>query len=61
MLLARQRPAGDWGCCLLPGIHADLAQQYRVARNTVSKALRRLADDGLVEVVPDRGTFRARN
>jgi DNA-binding GntR family transcriptional regulator len=48
---------------LLPvsGIHADLAQQYRVARNTVAKALRRLADDGLVEVVPDWGTFRARN
>jgi hypothetical protein len=30
---------------LLPvsGIHADLAQQYRVARNMVAKALRRSA------------------
>jgi DNA-binding GntR family transcriptional regulator len=27
---------------------AELAQHYGVARNTVIKALRRLADDGLV-------------
>jgi DNA-binding GntR family transcriptional regulator len=32
-----------------------------VARNTVTKALRRLADDGLVEIVPGWGTFRARS
>jgi len=32
-----------------------------VARNTVMKALRRLAEDGLVEIVPNWGTFRSRN
>jgi DNA-binding GntR family transcriptional regulator len=40
---------------------ADLAQHYGVARNTVTKALRRLADDGLSEIVPSWGTFRARS
>ena len=40
---------------------ADLAQHYGVARNTVTKALRRLADDGFVEIVPSWGTFRARS
>jgi DNA-binding GntR family transcriptional regulator len=34
---------------------------YGVARNTVIKALRRLADDGLVEIVPNWETFRAQN
>lgn len=44
----------------LPAV-AELAQHYGVARNTVIKALRRLAVDGLVEIVPNWGTFRARN
>jgi DNA-binding transcriptional ArsR family regulator len=44
----------------LPAV-ADLAQHYGVARNTVTRALRRLADDGLVEIVPSWGTFRARS
>jgi DNA-binding GntR family transcriptional regulator len=43
----------------LPAV-AELAEHYGVARNTVMKALRRLADDGLVESVPNWGTFRAR-
>jgi len=36
-----------------------LAEHYQVSRSTVAKALRRLADDGLVEIVPQWGTFRA--
>jgi len=40
---------------------AELAQHYGVARNTVMKALRRLAEDGLVEIVPNGGTFRSQN
>jgi len=44
----------------LPAV-AELAQHYGVARNTVIKALRRLAEDGLTEFVPNWGTFRARN
>ena len=39
---------------------ADLGQHYGVARNTVMKALRRLTNDGLIEIVPNWGTFRAR-
>ena len=41
----------------LPSI-ASLAENYGVSRATVAKALRRMADDGLVEVVPQWGTFR---
>jgi DNA-binding GntR family transcriptional regulator len=40
---------------------AELAAHYQVARNTITKALRRLADDGLIEIVPNWGTFRARS
>jgi DNA-binding GntR family transcriptional regulator len=40
---------------------AELAEHYGVARNTVIKALRRLAGDGLVEIVPNWGTFRGRH
>ena len=53
--------AGEWEPGeRLPAV-AELAQHYGVARNTVIKALRRLADDGLIEIVPNWGTFRARN
>jgi DNA-binding GntR family transcriptional regulator len=37
---------------------ASLAEHYRTSRATVAKALRRLADDGLVEIVAHWGTFR---
>ena len=59
--LRRRCAAGEWKPGeRLPAV-ADLVQQYGVARNTVTKALRRLADDGLVEIVPSWGTFRARS
>jgi GntR family transcriptional regulator len=55
----RQRiSAGEWASGgALPSI-ASLAAHYDVSRATVAKALRRLADDGLVEIVPQWGTFR---
>ena len=53
--------AGEWEPGERLSAVAELAQHYGVARNTVIKALRRLADDGLVEIVPNWGTFRARN
>jgi DNA-binding GntR family transcriptional regulator len=50
--LRRRCRVGEWKAGeRLPAV-ADLAQHYGVARNTVTKALRRLADDGLVEIVP---------
>jgi DNA-binding GntR family transcriptional regulator len=50
--------AGEWASgAALPSV-AALAEQYRVSRASVSKALRRLAEDGLVEIVPAWGTFR---
>ena len=41
--------------------HAYVALSRGTDVNMVTKALRRLADDGLVEIVPSWGTFRARS
>jgi DNA-binding GntR family transcriptional regulator len=50
--------AGEWASGqALPSV-AALAEHYGVSRASVSKALRRLADDSLVEIVPAWGTFR---
>ncbi len=58
LLLGRRIEAGEWaGGQALPSI-ASLAGHYDVSRATVAKALRRLADDGLVEIVSQWGTFR---
>jgi DNA-binding GntR family transcriptional regulator len=56
--LRRRIEADEWARGqALPSI-ASLAEHYGVSRATVAKALRRMADDGLVEVVPQWGTFR---
>jgi DNA-binding GntR family transcriptional regulator len=56
--LRRRIQADEWASGqALPSI-ASLAEHYGVSRATVAKALRRMADDGLVEVVPQWGTFR---
>jgi DNA-binding GntR family transcriptional regulator len=56
--LRRRIETNEWASGqALPSI-ASLAEHYGVSRATVAKALRRMADDGLVEVVPQWGTFR---
>jgi len=56
--LRRRIGTGEWASGeALPSI-ASLAEYYDVSRATVAKALRRMADDGLVEIVPQWGTFR---
>ena len=48
---------------MLPGtriIERDLAEELGVSRTPVHEAVQRLADEGLVEVVPRSGTFVAR-
>jgi DNA-binding GntR family transcriptional regulator len=56
--LRRRIEADEWASGqALPSI-ASLAGHYGVSRATVAKALRRMANDGLVEVVPQWGTFR---
>jgi DNA-binding GntR family transcriptional regulator len=57
--LRRRIAAGEWQRGeALPGVPA-LAAHYGVARATVSRAIHALAGDGLVQVVPRWGTFRA--
>jgi GntR family transcriptional regulator len=52
--------AGEWAPGQrLPSV-AELSSQYGVANNTVRRVLRRLEADGLVEIVPNWGTFRAK-
>jgi GntR family transcriptional regulator len=56
--LRRRIEAGEWATGqALPSVGA-LAAEYRVARNTVAKALRKLEADGLIQIVPSWGTFR---
>lgn len=51
--------AGEWlPGEALPSVRA-LAAEYGVSPPTVSRAVRALADDGLVTVVPGWGTFAA--
>lgn len=51
--------AGEWASGEALPAMAALAAEYGVSRASVAKALRRMADDGLVEIVPQWGTFRA--
>jgi DNA-binding GntR family transcriptional regulator len=37
----------------------DLAAHYQVSRSTVTRAMRLLAGEGLVRIVPHWATFRA--
>jgi DNA-binding GntR family transcriptional regulator len=49
---------GEWASGdALPPV-AVLAEHYKVARATVARSLRKLADDGLVRIIPRWGTFR---
>jgi DNA-binding GntR family transcriptional regulator len=50
--------AGEWAKDeQLPSV-ATLAEQHNTSRATMSRAIQRLADEGLVRVVPSWGTFR---
>ena len=56
-LRARVR-AGEWSSGqALPAMIA-LAEHYKTSRSTVAKALKRMEADGLIEIVPQWGTFR---
>ena len=56
--LRRRLDAGEWATGeALPPV-AQLAGEYGVARGTVAKVLAKLADEGLVRIVPRWGTFR---
>ena len=57
--MRRRIDAGEWTSGeALPTV-AELAGYYGTSGATVSKALRQLAEEGLVRVVPRWGTFRA--
>jgi DNA-binding GntR family transcriptional regulator len=50
---------GEWAVNdPLPPV-GDLADHYGVSRSTVTRAMRVLAGEGLVRIVPRWGTFRA--
>ena len=48
---------------LVPGtriVERDIAEELGISRTPVHEAVQRLADEGLIEVVPRSGTFVAR-
>jgi DNA-binding GntR family transcriptional regulator len=53
-LISLKRLPGD------PISEADLARAYGISRTPVREAVRKLADEGLVEIFPQSGTFAAR-
>jgi GntR family transcriptional regulator len=57
--LRRRIEAGEWDSGQQLPSNAELAGHYGSTRRTVSKALRVLADEGLVEIQANWGTFRA--
>ena len=57
--LRRRIDADEWAVDeALPTV-AQLADHYQVSRSTAARALRVLAGEGLIRIVPRRGTFRA--
>jgi hypothetical protein len=57
---SQQRIAGgEWQPDQALPTVAALAEQYQVSPEVVHRVLRRLADEGLVRIVPRWGTFRA--
>lgn len=57
--LRRRIEAGEWAVDdPMPPV-GDLAAHYGVSRSTVTRAMRVLAGEGLVRIVPRWGTFRA--
>ncbi len=50
---------GDWAPGRRMASENDLVQQYGLARTTVRRAIAVLAEEGVVTVVPQRGTFVA--
>lgn len=57
--LRRRIKASEWRSGEAMPTVAALAEEYGVSRGAVSRALRTLADEGLVRIVPRWGTFRA--
>ena len=56
--LRRRIQAGEWATGdMLPTVQA-LAAEYETSGATVLKVLRKLAGEGLVNVIPSWGTFR---
>lgn len=57
--LRRRVESGEWASGeALPPL-TQLAAEYGVSSRSVAKAVHRMADDGLVRIVPRWGTFRA--
>ncbi len=56
--LRRRLGAGEWDHGQALPTVTRLAPEYSVGKGTINKVLRKLADDGLVRVVPSWGTFR---
>ncbi|MFF7194515.1 GntR family transcriptional regulator [Streptomyces sp. NPDC008079] len=50
---------GDWAAGRMISSETQLVQEYGLARTTVRRAIAVLVEDGILFVVPQRGTFVA--
>ena len=57
--LRRRIASGEWQSSEMMPTVAALAEHYQYRPGVVQRVLRRLAEDGLVRIVPRWGTFRA--
>lgn len=58
-ILAARIARGDWSPHRAIPSEPRLVQEYGLARSTVRRSIALLVEDGLVYVVPQRGTFVA--
>lgn len=58
-ILAARVARGDWARNHPIPSEERLAQEYGIARNTVRRGIRALVDEGVLFVVPRRGTYVA--
>ncbi|MDG4786251.1 GntR family transcriptional regulator [Micromonospora sp. WMMD1102] len=56
-ILAAQIQRGDWKPDRAIPSEAQLVQRYGIARATVRRAIALLVDEGVLYVVPQRGTY----
>jgi DNA-binding FadR family transcriptional regulator len=49
---------GEWASGEALPSNSKLAEEYETSRSTIARVMRTLAEEGLVEIIPRRGTYK---